>query len=85
MGPGARTPPPQRLRVIILLYINFRPPNLPTVPLAFSLISCPPLHEMSGFATGSDGTSTQNETFDDMHLRMTVRSINITPRLRNRR
>ena len=26
----------------ILLYINIRPPKLPTVPLEFSLISCPP-------------------------------------------
>ena len=39
--------------VIILLYINFRPPKLPTVPLAFSLISCPsPLNGMSGSAPG---------------------------------
>ena len=30
------------LRVIILLYINFRPPKLPTVPLTVSLISYPP-------------------------------------------
>ena len=30
------------VRVIILLYIKFRPPKLPTVTLAFSLISCPP-------------------------------------------
>ena len=43
------------MRVIILLYINFRPPKLPTVPLAFSLISRPhPLpNGMSGSATNS--------------------------------
>ena len=35
--PPSPSPPPY-----ILLYINVRPPKLPTVPLAFSLISCPP-------------------------------------------
>ena len=28
-------------KVIILLNLNFCPPKLPTVPLAFSFISCP--------------------------------------------
>ena len=41
---------PLILGVLILLYINFRPPKLPTVHLAFSLISCPP-NEMFGSAT----------------------------------
>ena len=41
-GGGRGPPPPYVLLVIILLYINFRPSKLPTVPLAFSLISCPP-------------------------------------------
>ena len=39
---------PLFLRVNILLYINFRPPKLPTVSLAVSFL------EMSGSATASD-------------------------------
>ena len=61
VAPPPPTLPRQILRVIILLYINFRLPKLPTVPLVFSLILChppptppphpPPPNGMSGSAT----------------------------------